>query len=225
MNEKRGTQISIPEALIRQAQQGDQSAFTELYERSSPVIYRSIRSMVQDEDLAWDIQQDSYLRAFQSLDTLKEPAAFLPWLRRIAVRAATDVLRKKQPLTFTDLEDDDGNFPVIPETRVDFQPELSLDRQESARLVREILATLSPEQQLVLGMFYYEDLPLKEIADSLQLADGTVKSQLSRGARRWKTPCGRWSSKGLSSMVCLPWASCWHFWGSRSRQKRRKRRR
>ena len=60
--------------LVRRARQGDQAAFTALYEGSSPILYRSIRSMVRDEELAWDILQNSYLRAFQSLDTLLEGA-------------------------------------------------------------------------------------------------------------------------------------------------------
>ena len=69
-------------ALVAQAKAGDQNAFTELYDRTAPELYRCIRAMTRDEDLSWDIQQDSYLRAFQSLDKLENDEAFLPWLRR-----------------------------------------------------------------------------------------------------------------------------------------------
>ena len=170
--------------LVRRARQGDQAAFTALYEGSSPILYRSIRSMVRDEELAWDILQNSYLRAFQSLDTLKNDDAFLPWLRRIAVNVTAREMARKQPLTFTDLEEADGDPYVIPETRPDFQPELQMDRQETSRLIREILAKLSPEQRLVMGMFYYEEMRIPEISDTLHVTQGTVKTNLHRGRRK-----------------------------------------
>ena len=57
--------------LAAKAKTGDQTAFTELYDRTAPELYRCIRAMTRDEDLAWDIQQDSYLRAYRSLDKLE----------------------------------------------------------------------------------------------------------------------------------------------------------
>ncbi|MBO4211640.1 MAG: hypothetical protein J5878_03190, partial [Oscillospiraceae bacterium] len=93
--------IEISPKLIRQAQAGDQEAFAELYRQSGPTVYRTIYSMVQDEDAAWDIHQNAFLLAWQGLAKLEKPEAFLPWLRRIAVREAIKELNKDQPLCFT----------------------------------------------------------------------------------------------------------------------------
>ena len=169
---------------IERAKAGDQEAYTELYRQTSPALYRTIRSMVRDEDLAWDIQQNTYIRAFRALDKLENPAAFLPWLRRIAVNETATVMAKTQPLTFTELADENGEPPQFAETREAYQPELNLDRQETARLVREILETLPREQQLIVGMFYYEGLSIQEISEALHIAPGTVKAQLYRGRKR-----------------------------------------
>lgn len=169
---------------IERAKAGDQEAYTELYRQTSPALYRTIRSMVRDEDLVWDILQNTYIRAFRALDRLENPAAFLPWLRRIAVNETATVMAKTQPLTFTDLADENGEPPQFAETRETYQPELNLDRQETARLVREILETLPREQQLIVGMFYYEGMSIQEISEALHIAPGTVKAQLYRGRKR-----------------------------------------
>ena len=175
----------IPPELVAEAKAGDQAAFTELYQRSSAMVYRTIRSMIQDEDQVWDVLQDSYLRAWRGLDKLETDEAFLPWLRRIAVNTAANALAKRVPLTFTELagEEDDPE-PEVPDLNPDTQPELALDRQESARLVRELLEELSPAQQAVMGMRYYEDMPVKDIAALLQISQSTVKNQLLRGRKR-----------------------------------------
>ncbi len=185
MHEQRITSApSLSPEWIERAKAGDQAAYTELYRQTSPALYRTIRSMVRDEDLAWDIQQNTYIRAFRALDKLENPAAFLPWLRRIAVNETATVMARTRPLTFTELEGPDEEPVQFAETREAYQPELSLDRKETARLVREILETLPPEQQMVVGMFYYENLSIQEIADTLHVAPGTVKAQLYRGRKK-----------------------------------------
>jgi RNA polymerase sigma factor (sigma-70 family) len=175
----------IPPELVGKARSGDQAAFAELYERTNAELYRSVRSMVRDEDLAWDILQDSYIRAWRGLDKLETDGAFLPCLRRIAVNVTATEMAKKLPMTFTDLSGDEEDRPLeLPDLSTDAQPELALDRKETSRLVREILSDLPQEQQLIVGMHYYEDMPIQEIAKTLQVAPGTVKAQLHKGRKR-----------------------------------------
>ena len=185
-DETKTAKILVPPELIARAKAGEQAAYTELYETTSPALYRSVRSMVHDEDLAWDIVQESYIRAFRSLDKLGANEAFLPWLRRIAVNETARSMAERRPLRFSELEDEDGELPELPELpdlRAGSQPELILDRQETSRLVREILADLPEQQNVIVGMRYYEDLSVREISELLKLAPGTVKAQLHRGRK------------------------------------------
>ena len=154
MNNKQN--VEIPRELVLRAQAGDRDAFSELYQRSGAAIYRTICSMVQDEDLAWDIHQNSYIRAYNGLSKLEKPEAFLPWLRRIAVNEAIKALNKTQPLTFTELSGPEGEDPQFPETRDGYQPDVEIDKQEAARLVREILEKLPQNQRFIFFMYYYE---------------------------------------------------------------------
>ena len=192
--------------LTARAKTGDQAAFTELYEITSPILYRSVRAMVREEDLTWDIMQDSYLRAFQNLGKLEANEAFLPWLRRIAIHVTADKLSQKLPLTFTDLAGEEAELPELPELRPEAQPELALDRKESSRLVREILAELPAEQHLILGMRYYEELSVREISELLKIAPGTVKAQLFRGRKKVETKVRALEKKGIKLYGLSPMA-------------------
>ena len=68
--EKNRKKADISPELVAKAKAGDQAAFEELYRQTGAELYRSIRAMVHDEDTAWDIQQDTYLKAYQSLGKL-----------------------------------------------------------------------------------------------------------------------------------------------------------
>ena len=184
--------------LAAKAKTGDQAAFTELYNRTSNDLFRCIRAMTRDEDLTWDIQQDSYLRAFQSLDKLENNEAFFPWLRRIAVNVTADRMKQRLPLTFTELTvEDDGGMPELPDLNPANQPELSLDWKETSRLVQEILSKLPEEQQLIVGMRYYDELSVKEIAGLLNISDGAVKAQLFHGRKKVETAVRALEKQGI----------------------------
>lgn len=189
--------IQIDEALLERARAGDRAALTELYEASSLELYRSLHAMLRDEDLVLDVQQESYLKAFSRLDQLRDAASFLPWLRKIAVNEARSQLRRKRPLLFSELSEDGEGEPELPDQRVEAAPELALDRAETARLIREILEGLTDAQRLMLGMYYYEQIPVKEIAESLNLSQSTVKTQLRRSKKRVETEVRRLEAQGV----------------------------
>ena len=205
-NHRRNKKAEISPELVAKAKTGDQAAFAELYQQTSTELYRSIRAMVHDEDTAWDIQQDTYLRAYQGLSKLAQNEAFLPWLRRIAVNVTASRMRKRLPIPFTELGSEDDEQFDQPDLRIDTQPELALDRQETSRLVREILAALPEEQHLILGMRYYEELSVKEIADLLKIAPSTVRNQLSRGCKRVETAVRDLEQKGIKLYGLSPLA-------------------
>lgn len=178
----------ISPALTARAKAGDQAAYTELYERTCPALYRTICSMTRDEDTAWDILQESYLRAFQSLNKLDANEAFVPWLRRIAVNETARRMARRTPVSFAELSgEEDDEMPEIPDLRPESQPELAIDQQETSRLVQEIMAELPEQQRIIVGMRYYEELSVKEIAELLKLAPGTVKAHLHSGRKNVET--------------------------------------
>ena len=191
-----------PELVLR-AREGDKSAMEELYLATSQEIYRTVHAMVKNEDLTLDIQQDTYVAAFSRLDQLREPERFLPWLRQIAVNQARQSLRKKTPLLFTELSDGE-DFPEAADTNPENLPELALEQKETARLVRELLDELSDGQRLLVGMYYYEQIPIREIAENLNITEGTVKSQLYRSKKKIEAGVKRLEERGVKLFGLAP---------------------
>ena len=198
--------IEIAPELVRRAQAGDEAAFNQLYEQTGTAIYRTIFSMVQDEDTAWDVHQNSYILAWRGLNKLENPSAFLPWLRRIAVNEAVKDLTKEDSLTFSELTSDEDEEPQFAETRSGYQPEIELDKKEAARLVREILEKMPKKQKLIVGMYYYEGYSIKEIAEALNVTQGTVKTQLHLGRKRVEAEVRRLEGEGVKLYGMAPMA-------------------
>ena len=186
------------DALLQNARAGDQDAFTALYNATSQDVYQTIRSMVRSEQLALDIQQEVYIRAFSRLDQLGDPSKFPSWLRVIAVNQTRTELKKRTPILFTELEREDGpEIPEISDDRPERLPELVLEQKETAELVQEILGSLTDSQRLLVGMYYYEQIPVTKIAQDLNLSPGTVKTQLSRSRRKVETRVRALEEKGV----------------------------
>lgn len=194
------------EKLIRQAAAGNQEAITELYELTYSSVYKTVRAMVQDEDTVLDIVQDSYIKGFQSLDQLDAPENFRAWMKRIATNKAKDHLKKRKPILFSEMANEDGEEIDFLDDCLDHCPEEVLDRQETTRLMNEILGTLSEEQRLVIGMFYYEELSVREIAEILGCSENTVKSRLNYGRKKVEVQVRELEKKGtkLYSLAPLP---------------------
>lgn len=185
-------------SYISQARDGNQDAFTALYHATSQTVYQTIRSMVRDEHLALDIQQDVYVQAFTHLEQLRDETKFLPWLRAIAVNQTRSELRKQTQVLFTELEREDGSdVPEVPDERPENRPELQLEQKETSKLVQDILAELTDSQRLLVGMYYYEQIPVTRIAEDLGVSPGTVKTQLSRSRKKVETRVEELKAKGI----------------------------
>ena len=192
--------------LIRKASAGDQDAITELYELTYSSVYKTVKSMIADEDTVLDIVQDSFIKGFQSLDQLDAPENFRAWMKRIATNKAKDYLKKKKPILFTDMVSEDGEEIDFRDDCLDHCPEEVLDRKETARLMQEILSTLSEDQRLVIGMFYYEEMSVREIAETLGCSENTVKSRLNYGRKKVEAKVKELEKRGtkLYSLAPLP---------------------
>lgn len=192
--------------LINKAAAGNQDAITELYELTYSSVYKTVKSMIADEDTVLDIVQDSFIKGFQSLDQLDSPENFRAWMKRIATNKAKDYLKKKKPILFTDMANEDGEEIDFRDDCLDHCPEEVLDRKETTRLMNEILATLSEDQRLVIGMFYYEEMSVREIAETLGCSENTVKSRLNYGRKKVEVKVRELEKRGtkLYSLAPLP---------------------
>ena len=192
--------------LIADAIRGDDVALSFLYESTQDKVTQTVRSMIRDEDAVLDIVQDSFVKAFRNLDKLDKPEYFLAWMRRIATNTAVDYMKKKRPVLFSELASEDGTEIEFEDVDIGHLPDVLLDQQETSRLIQEIISGLSEEQQLAIGLFYFEEMPIKSIAKKLGCSENTVKSRLNYGRKNIEKQVRELEKKGtkLYSLAPLP---------------------
>ena len=171
--------------LIDRAQEGDRDAFRQLVERSNLNVYRLAYDMTGNRHDAEDLSQEVFVRAFRSLSLFRREAKWSTWIYRITVNLCLDHRdsKSRKRLEYRDSIDDD----VAADSHHD-NPGRTPEREAESRMIQEnierALDRLSPQERSVFVLRHYHDLPLKEIADTMQIAEGTVKSHLFRALQR-----------------------------------------
>lgn len=164
----------------RRRKGGGQDAFNELYHLTRDRAHFVALSITRNEQDALDIVQDAYLKAWQGIGNLQKPEQFPAWLRQTTGNAAKDYIKKRKPAMFASGGGDDGPsiFDLQPEEDGEYIPDVSLDTAETRRLIMAIVDELPEDQRLCVLMYYYDEIPLGEIAATLDVPVGTVKKRL-----------------------------------------------
>ena len=157
--------------MVALAMSGDDNAFEELVRRRQGAIRGLMRQLSGDWAIADDFAQETFLKAWQKLRTLRSPGAFGGWLRRIAVNVFLQHIRRK------DLRKED---PITsePGSRIDKRdPSLRMDLEEA-------LAILRPDERLCVVLAHGERMSHSEVCSATGFPLGTVKSHISRGSAK-----------------------------------------
>jgi len=156
--------------LVRRFQQGQEQAFAVLMERHERRVYNLAYRMLGSPEDARDATQDAFLSCFRHLAKFRGDSSFSTWLHRIALNACYDALRRRRDTT--SLEGRSVDPMPVPD---------HADRAAAATDVQRALLGVPPDFRAVLVMHELQDLPLEDIAATLGLPVGTVKSRLHRG--------------------------------------------
>ena len=174
--------------LVEQARQGDQAAFRTLVERHQRKIHALALTMLKDPDAARDVVQDAFIKAYRSLGAFEGNSGFYTWLYRIAVNLCIDRQRRAKRFAHHEFDDgiaheDEGGFEVSPH-RLGFDPARALTDREIRDRVTAALAQLSPIHRTVILLREVEGLSYKEIAEAMEVSQGTIMSRLFHARRR-----------------------------------------
>ncbi|MDQ0475921.1 RNA polymerase sigma factor (sigma-70 family) [Chryseobacterium sp. MDT2-18] len=132
-------------------------------------LYWHIRRFVVDHDLAQDILQDTFIKAYQNFHQFKQESQLYTWLYRIATNESLQQLNKIRKMQKSD-EDSTNHLQNLVAENV--QP----DADEIQVLLQKAINTLPEKQKLVFNMRYYDDLPYEEISQILEMSVGTLKT-------------------------------------------------
>ncbi|HMB21201.1 MAG: sigma-70 family RNA polymerase sigma factor [Chloroflexota bacterium] len=168
--------ISVPaineRELILRAQRGERNAFNELIRMHAQSVMNVVYRMCGDAQIAEDAAQETFIQAWLHLASYRPQASLRSWLYRIAVNAATDMLRKEKRILPTALED-------LPLQDPQLGPEALFFQEERTTLVQKAILALPEASRMVLVMREYEGMSYQEIAESLNIPLGTVMSRLN----------------------------------------------
>jgi RNA polymerase sigma-70 factor (ECF subfamily) len=163
---------------------GDREAFARLVDETSAHIYRVARQILDDDQDAEDVLQDTYIKAFRALPDFEGRSSLTTWLYRIAVNEALMLVRKRKPQTLS--VDESTPFDSDAESDgmeiVDFccLPEGELLSSESRRFLDRAVQNLPEALRVVFVMRDIEGLSIQETAEALNLSENNVKTRLLR---------------------------------------------
>jgi RNA polymerase sigma-70 factor, ECF subfamily len=168
--------------LVRRCQAGDSSAFNDLVTRYRNKVFIMVYGMVQNEQDAWDLAQEGFLKAWRSIYRFKGQSSFYTWLYRIMTNVTIDSLRRKGIHGETEFDDRIAPANVEPGSRTTPSavppPHNKLEQREIRQRIDEAIGKLSPEHRAVIVMKEIQDLQYSEIAEILNCSLGTVMSRL-----------------------------------------------
>ncbi len=189
--------------LVLSAKNGNKKAFDKLYKLTSNDVWFTCVSLLKDEENAKDIMQETYITAFLKLDTLNDEQKFCGWITSIAVNKCKNKLKGK-----VEYQIDDEVLITEAETDELMLPEEYITKAEKRKVLLQIMEdTLSFNQYQTVLMFYFDEMSISEIAQGLEISEGTVKSRLNSSRAKMKTAIEDYENKSgdkLHGVVVVP---------------------
>lgn len=163
--------------LVKKAKQGDRGAFGEIVQMYEKRVFRVARRMTSNDDDAWDITQEAFIRAMQAMDGFDTRYRFFTWIYRIVTNLAINLSQKKKrhrEIKYDEEYGVDGQLVTVE----DFSGEAHTRQLVTA--IEEALEDLSPPLRAVFVLRVDQQLSYSEISETLNIAMGTVMSRLNR---------------------------------------------
>lgn len=172
--------------LIRRSLSGDDDAFGSLIHTHQSTVFNIAYRMVGDREVARDLAQETFLRAFRALDTFDQSRPFGPWLYRIATNLSINWVKRAQvstvPLDVPSSTGETHGEPIqIPDSSS--EPAVRFLEAEMQAWLRHEILMLPPDYRAVVELRHFQELSYEEIAETLNLPLGTVKTRLFRARR------------------------------------------
>ena len=172
--------------IIAKVLDGDTNAFEALVEDQKKVVFNLALRMLGNEEDAYDISQDAFLKAYTNLASFRGDCKFSSWLYKLTTNLCLDFIRKRNrhkvvPLVFED-DNGDSEYMEIPDDT--YSPEACTEQKQLRESVRAGLSKLAPQQREILVLREIGGLRYDEIGRQLNLEEGTVKSRIFRARKK-----------------------------------------
>lgn len=177
--------------LVARCQQGDTAAFDELITRHRNRAFAMMYQMTRNDEDAWDLTQDAFVKAWKNIGRFRGESAFYTWLYRILMNVGLDWLRRKQVKGDAEFDDTIGlkNVAAGATTapRKDLEPAEKIADAEIRKRVDAAILKLTPDHRAVIVMRELDGMDYQEIADTVGCTLGTVMSRLFYARKKLQT--------------------------------------
>lgn len=165
---------------IKQTLYGNVNAFSFLVEKYKHMVFTLAIRIVKNREEAEELSQDVFVKAFKKLESFKGDSKFSTWIYKIAYYASLDAVKRNKRVIHTE------NIDVFNESDVGIvQDALDyLHNKERKKIINDALSKLNDEEQTILTLYYFEDLPLKEVSKVVDLTLDNVKIKLFRSRKK-----------------------------------------
>jgi RNA polymerase sigma-70 factor (ECF subfamily) len=171
--------------LIRQAQNGDGPAFNRIVQVYRKRIFGTIARLICRPDEVEDVAQEVFLRLYDSLDQLRDPGMFEPWLYRLTINAAYDYLRRQRRRADSRMADLSEQAVALADASASVKADADERYKEQVReTVQSLLAPVSKEDRILLLLKEVEGLSLKELEGIYHITENALKVRLFRARQR-----------------------------------------
>jgi RNA polymerase sigma-70 factor (ECF subfamily) len=176
-------------AVVEAVKAGDIDAYRQLVDRHKRILYGVMIRLVGDPDVAEELAQETFVKAYAGISGFREDSTFGTWLVQIGIHAARDHIRRTQRLRdrrIVSLEayrESHGDDSDPADTRASSDPRRGVEGKEAKTLVRQALAQLPSEYREVLVLKHFEDWPYERIAEATGDSVGTLKVRAHRARR------------------------------------------
>ena len=189
--------------LVLSAKKGNQQAFNALYNLTKNAVYYTCSSLLKNSADVQDICQEVYLTVFQKLNTLDNEEKFCGWVKQIAVNKCFNFKKRK-----VECQIDDEVLTNEVETNEVMLPEEYITNNAKREIILKLMEdTLSYAQYQTVFLFYFSEMPIAEIAEVMEVSEGTIKSRLNSSRAKMKTAIEKYEEENndkLHGVVFVP---------------------
>jgi RNA polymerase sigma factor (sigma-70 family) len=161
--------------ILERCKRSDNQAFKQLYDLYVKAMYNISLRIVNNKEEAEDILQNSFSKAFKQIQQFENEKAFAGWLKRVVINNSIDVIRKHRE-SFLSIDDIQIENPI--------EDELENEISFSIESIQACMQELPDGYRVVFTLYLFENMTHKEIGTSLNISEGTSKSQFNRAKKR-----------------------------------------
>lgn len=188
--------------MVKALQAGKDGAFEDIWNTFYQDVYYFIKKTVGDPTLAEDLTQNTFMEILQTVDKLKEPAAFVTWSRQIAYHQCTGHFKKTREITVDEDPEGYSVFDTLENENEEFIPGEALDKEDLKKTIHEMIDSLPEDQRAAILLQFYDELSVKDIAKIQNVSEGTVKSRLNYARKSIKKSVEEYEKKHGIKLHC-----------------------